>query len=255
MRALIGFIIGILGGCFGGLIGLGGGVVMIPLLTGIAGLTQHKAHGTSLVAIIFTAIVGAATYYRHGTVDWSAALMLAVTAILTARMGALYVSTLSEQKLKKAFGVFLLFISGLLLAKGLLPRSGDEPSLLVRVVVLLSTGAATGFLSGMMGVGGGTVMIPPMVILTGMPQHLAQGTSLLAMIPVSMTAAFTHYKLGNVATDLAPGVVAGALAGGYLGGTAANLLPEVYLKLLFALILGGTAVRFILTPKKKEAQK
>ena len=245
MRGILGLVIGASGGFFGGLVGLGGGVVMIPLMTMVARLTQHKAHGTSLMAIVFTAVVGAITYFMHGTVDWSAALMIAVGAIVTARFGALYAHSLPEKKLKKAFGFFLVITSGLLLAKSVLPESGHQPVFWVRLVVFLATGAATGFLSGMMGVGGGTVMIPPMVILAGMPQHLAQGTSLLAMVPVSITGALTHYRLGNVQTDLAPGLVVGAVMGGYLGGTAAHLLPDLYLKLIFAAVLVWIAVQYI----------
>ena len=245
MKAMIGFATGLSGGFFGGLVGLGGGVVMIPIMTGLVKLTQHKAHGTSLVAIIFTALVGSATYLYHGAADWKAALMLAVSAMVTARLGALYAHSLSEKNLKKAFGFLLIVVSALLLAKGVLPASDQEPALWARLLIFLTTGAGTGFLSGMMGVGGGTVMIPPMVILAGMPQHLAQGTSLLAMVPVSMIGALTHFRLGNVELDLAPGIVIGALLGGYLGGTSANLLPEFYLKLIFVLVLCAIAVQFI----------
>jgi uncharacterized membrane protein YfcA len=234
-----------LGGCFGGLVGFGGGAVMIPLMTGLAKLTQHKAHGTSLAAIIFTALVGAATYFLHGAVDWKIAAVLAVSAILTARFGALYAHSLPEKKLKKAFGLFLAVVSVLVIVKGLLPSTGHPPSFWVSLLIFLSTGAATGFLSGMMGVGGGTVMIPPMVILAGMPQHLAQGTSLLAMVPVSISGALTHYRLGNVQVDLVPGLVVGAVVGGYLGGTAANLLPDIYLKLIFSGVLVWLALKYI----------
>jgi len=245
MRVILGLVIGASGGFFGGLVGLGGGVVMIPLMTAVAKLTQHQAHGTSLMAIVFTAVVGSLTYYMHGTLDWGAAVMLAASAIVTARFGALYAHSLPEKKLKKAFGFFLVVTSALLLAKSVLPASSHQPVFWVRLTVFLATGAATGFLSGMMGVGGGTVMIPPMVILAGMPQHLAQGTSLLAMVPVSITGALTHYKLGNVQTDLAPGLVIGAVVGGYLGGTTAHLLPELYLKLIFAAVLVWIAVQYI----------
>ena len=79
---------------------------MIPLMTGLAKLSQHKAHGTSLAAIIFTALVGAVTYSLHGAVDWKIAAVLAVSAILFARFGALYAHSLPEKKLKKAFGLF-----------------------------------------------------------------------------------------------------------------------------------------------------
>lgn len=245
MRRVLGFVIGVLGGFFGGLVGLGGGIVMIPLMTGLAKLTQHKAHGTSLLAIVFTSLAGAATYYHHGAADWIVAVMLAVTAIVTARVGALYAHSLPEKKLKKAFGYFLVFVSISLLVKGFLPAAGQEPALWTRLLIFLATGAGTGFLSGMLGVGGGMVMIPPMVILAGMPQHLAQGTSLLAMVPVSVTGAWTHHRLGNVEADLALGLIAGALVGGYLGGTTANLLPDLYLKLIFATITIYMAWRYI----------
>ena len=234
-----------LGGCFGGLVGFGGGAVMIPLMTGLAKLTQHKAHGTSLAAIIFTALVGAATYFLHGAVDWKIAAVLAASAILTARFGALYAHSLPEKKLKKAFGLFLAVVSVLVIVKGLLPGADHPPSFWPSLLIFLSTGAATGFLSGMMGVGGGTLMIPPMVILAGMSQHLAQGTSLLAMVPVSISGALTHYRLGNVQVDLVPGLVVGAVVGGYIGGTAANLLPDIYLKLIFSAVLVWLGLKYI----------
>ncbi len=234
-----------LGGAFGGLVGFGGGAVMIPLMIWLAKLSQHKAHGTSLAAIIFTAVVGSGTYFLHGAVDWKIAAILAASASLFARFGALYAHSLSEKKLKKAFGIFLTVVSVLVIVKGLIPTPQHSPGFWVTLPIFLFTGALTGFLSGMMGVGGGTVMIPPMVILAGMSQHLAQGTSLLAMIPVSISGALTHYRLGNVETELLYGLVIGAMVGGYLGGTAANLLPDLYLKVIFAAVLIWLGLKFI----------
>ncbi len=234
-----------LGGCFGGLVGFGGGAVMIPLLTWLAKLSQHKAHGTSLAAIIFTALVGAVTYFLHGAVDWKVAAIVAASAILFARFGALYAHSLPEKKLKKAFGIFLAVISILVIVKGLLPSAVQPPGFWLNLLIFVLTGAATGFLSGMMGVGGGTIMIPPMVLLAGMSQHVAQGTSLLAMVPVSISGALTHYRLGNVETGIIRGLVAGAVVGGYLGGTAANLLPDLYLKVIFSAVMVWLGLKYI----------
>jgi uncharacterized protein len=235
-QALVGLAIGLAGGFFGGLAGLGGGVVMIPLMTAFAGLSQREAHGTSLVAIVFTAATGALTYFGHGFVDWWAALILAVSAIFFARLGAIYAHSLKEKHLKKGFGIFLICVSLLLISKGLLPGAAKEISLLPKTLVLLLTGIGTGFISGMMGVGGGSLMIPAMVIAVGMPQHLAQGTSLLAMIPIGVAGALTHYRLGNVQARLSLGLGAGRIAGGFFGATVANQLPDTYLKLIFALV-------------------
>ena len=121
-------LIGLAAGCFGGLVGLGGGVVMIPLMVGVAGLQQKQAHGTSLVALVFTGLVGAATYATKGQVDVVAAALLAVTATVTARFGARYAHVLPEWKLKRSFGAFLLVIAVILLARPWLGGAGAPPS-------------------------------------------------------------------------------------------------------------------------------
>jgi len=218
---------------------------MIPIMTWLGKLSQHKAHGTSLAAIIFTALVGAGTYFLHGAVDWKIAAILAASAIIFARFGALYAHSLPEKKLRRAFGLFLSIVSVLVIVRGLLPSAGQPPAFWVNLLVFLSTGAGAGFLAGMMGVGGGIVMVPPMVLLAGMSQHLAQGTSLLAMVPVSISGALTHHRLGNVQTDLVWGLLVGAGIGSYLGGTAANLLPELYLKLIFSGVLILMGLKYI----------
>ena len=243
-RGLAGLAIGLAGGFFGGLAGLGGGVVMIPMMTAFVGLSQRVAHGTSLVAIVFTGAVGSLTYFYHGSVDWAAALILAASAILFARAGALYANSMQERNLKRGFGILMICVSLLLLAKGILPEAGTT-SYWSKAIVLLLTGVGTGFVSGMMGVGGGTVMIPPMVILAGMPQHLAQGTSLLAMVPIGMIGAFTHYRLGSVRVYLALGLAAGGMVGSFLGASVAVMLPDFYLKAIFATVGIWMGVKYV----------
>lgn len=238
-------LIGLLGGFFGGLVGLGGGVIMIPLMGSLKKLTQHQAHGTSLVAVVFTGLAGAAAYLFHHAVDWRASVILALSATATARYGARFASALPEQKLKKTFGAFLLFVSVLILGKASLTSGGEGLAFWSWAVVLLLTGGGTGFLAGMMGVGGGTLMIPAMVLFAGMGQHTAQGSSLLAMIPVGISGALTHYRLGNVRTDMVLGLSAGAVVGSALGGAAANVLPELYLKYVFAVVLTWLGLRYL----------
>ncbi|WP_234554184.1 sulfite exporter TauE/SafE family protein [Thermus caliditerrae] len=237
------FVIGLLGGGFGGLVGLGGGTVMIPLMVGILRLSQHKAHGTSLVAVFFTGLMGAITYGLQGSLRLEAALLLAATAILTARLGARYAHSLAEKDLKRAFGLFLLFVAFLLLLKPYLAPVGLVRGTLAESFTLLLTGSFTGFLSGMMGVGGGTIMVPAMVLLLGMDQHTAQGTSLLAMVPASLVGAYTHHRLGNVESTLAMGLVPGVFLGTFLGGETAHFLPEGILRLVFTAVLLWTAWR------------
>jgi hypothetical protein len=241
------FLIGFFAGSFGGLVGLGGGVIMVPLMDGILKLPQLKAHGTSLVALVFTGITGAVTYALRGNVDVMASVLLASTAIFTARAGARYAHALPEWKLKKYFGIFMILITILLLMKPYLLSNagGAEVQIWVKVIVLLLTGVITGFLSGMMGVGGGTIMVPAMVLLAGFTQHTAQGSSLLAMVPSGGVGAHTHWRLGNVDTRVLVGLIPGILIGTFLGGSLAHFISEDTLRIIFAAVLVWTGIRYL----------
>jgi uncharacterized membrane protein YfcA len=250
------FLIGLFAGSFGGLVGLGGGVIMVPLMDGILKLPQLKAHGTSLVALVFTGITGAVTYALRGNVDVVASVLLASTAIFTARAGAHYANALPEWKLKKYFGIFMILITILLLMKPyLLSNAGAaEVQIWIKVIVLMLTGIVTGFLSGMMGVGGGTIMVPAMVLLAGFTQHTAQGSSLLAMVPSGGVGAHTHWRLGNVDTRVLVGLVPGILIGTFLGGSLAHFIPEDTLRVIFAAVLVWTGIRYLRasSPQKRK---
>jgi len=106
----------------------------------------------------------------------------------------------------------------------------------------------------MMGVGGGTIMVPVMVLLAGFSQHLAQGTSLLVMVPAGIVGAFTHWRLGNVNNKILYGLITGILAGTYLGGYLAHLIAEDILRLIFVTIMILLSFRYIKTGYPKEVE-
>lgn len=239
------FIIGLLAGIFGGIFGVGGGVVMIPLMVRVMHLGQLHAHGTSLAALVFVGIAGALTYGLKGSVDILSSVLLAATAIGTANAGARYAHALPEWKLKRAFGVFLLFVANLLFLKTYIPQLQFLVSGWVKVTVLLIAGVLTGFLSGMMGVGGGSIMVPAMVILVGLDQHTAQGSSLLTMVPTGVAGALTHFRLGNVRTNLLTGLIVGVFIGTYLGSQIAHFMQDSTLRAVFAAMLIWTSLRYI----------
>ena len=251
MDIFIGMIIGLLLGFFGGLVGLGGGIIMIPLMVGILKISQHMAHGTSLVGVFFTGLMGAITYSMNGFIELMPGLILAAAAIITARFGARYANSLPEWQLKRAFGYFLFFVVILFWLK---PYIGDfslSAATFAKVIILLCIGAFTGFLSGMMGVGGGTIMVPAMVIFAGMGQQVAQGVSLFAMIPSSAIGALTHHRNGNVQTKILPGLIVGILIGTFFGGSFAQVLPEIALRVVFSIVVIYTAIRNVRAKKPK----
>jgi len=252
---MAGLLLGLVAGFMGGLVGVGGGVIMTPLMTEILKFRQQEAQGTSLVAVVFTALAASCLYFLHGSVNIPFAILLAGLALCTVRLGASYGNLLPEYKLKRCYGVLLLFVAVLLLAKPYLPHILDESSpSWMRWSLLVIIGLSTGFISGMMGVGGGTFMVPMMVLFAGISQVVAQGISLLSMIPASALGAWTHWKMGNTRVEIIPGLIAGVLVGAYGGGSFAHRMPEQALRVAFALLLAYTALRYLRAKKPVPAQ-
>ena len=111
-------VIGIAGGILSGLLGVGGGVVMVPLLVLWAGYRQRDAHAASLGAIIPISIAGVLAYGAAGKVRWVDAVALAVGAIAGARVGAGLLARIDERLLKLVFGIFLVAVATVMAVRG-----------------------------------------------------------------------------------------------------------------------------------------
>jgi len=109
---------GLVGGFASGLTAIGGGTVMVPLLTGLMRLPQHRAHATSLVIVIFAALSAVSQYILRGEVDWPLAAALTVGGVVGAQLGARVMSALPELQLRFAFAVFLVVVGARLLVFG-----------------------------------------------------------------------------------------------------------------------------------------
>jgi uncharacterized protein len=241
------FLIGLTAGAFGGLLGLGGGSLMIPMMVVFLKVTQHKAHGTSLVALVFTGLASAVSYAFHHHVDVASSLILAVAALWPARFGAQCCRLMPEIGLKRSFGYFQISMAVLLVIKMYISPMAVPMAGWAKIATLLATGVATGFLSGLMGIGGGAIMIAAMVLLVGYDQHTAQGSALLAMIPAGAVGAFTHWRLKNVDTILLKGLIPGIILGALIGAAIAQFLPEAILRIVFAAVLILMGTRLIRT--------
>eukprot|EP00668_Euglena_longa_P003126 GGOE01003654.1.p1 GENE.GGOE01003654.1~~GGOE01003654.1.p1 ORF type:complete len:343 (+),score=52.73 GGOE01003654.1:97-1125(+) len=241
---------GFTAGTFGSAVGLGGGVLLVPLLVSM-GMQQARAHGTSLVSVTTTSIAGAYTYLTAGFVEPTAGALLALTAIPTAGLGAHFASKVHGALLKRFFGCWLLVASSLVLAKPYLPVLVDLTAVasVGGVQYWLSVGClglVAGFLSAFLGVGGGSLLVPCLA-LSGFPQHIAQGTALCSMVLPSMFGSTQHHLRGNVMWQVAPFLSLGALFGGVSGGFLAVLLPEHVLRGVFSSGLATIGLRYILS--------
>jgi hypothetical protein len=237
--------VGLISGLLSGLVGLGGGVVVVPLLVLRLKMLQLKAQGTSLIIVLFSAVAGTVIYSLNSSIDWNAALYLAAGSTVSIPLGIHYSHKLPEQMLKSCFGWLLLFLAAVLIFKPYLPFILYYPTEISRIFVLISIGLGTGFVSGLMGVGGGAITVSAMVLFAGMGQQEAQGSALLAMLPTAALGAYKYWKLGNIGTIFVPGILAGVALGTALGGGMAFLLPDHILRIFFALLLFSISVRYL----------
>lgn len=236
-----GTLAGFVAGLAGGLFGVGGGILLVPMLTGWFALTQHQAHGTSLAAIGATAIAGLVVYAAHGQVAWLTGAIMAVTSMLCAQLGARMAVRTSRAGLTKAFAIFLVLVATRMLWKA--PAGAGAPALegLAGAGVALGVGAAVGLLAGFMGVGGGILAVPALVFLFGTSQQTAQGTSLALILVTAPVGAIEHHRHGNVMPRLVPFLALGAVIGAPLASGLAVRLPQAVLARGFALFLIANA--------------
>ncbi|WP_232819163.1 sulfite exporter TauE/SafE family protein [Homoserinimonas sp. OAct 916] len=229
-------VIGVLVGFFSGLFGVGGGIILVPMLVGWLGFDQRRASGTSLAAILPTAVSGMITYAMQGSVDWIAGACLAIGAIGGSLLGTWLLSRIRQDILRWIFIAFIVLVAVRMFF--LVPNRAVELQFdLGEVVALLAVGFVTGTLSGLLGIGGGVVVVPSLMLLFGVGDVVAKGTSLLMMIPTSLTGTIANVRRGN--SDLRAALVIGCLSvpASIGGATLAGVLPPLLSSVLFGLLL------------------
>ena len=167
---------GFMAGLAGGLFGVGGGIILVPMLTAFFALSQHQAHGTSLAAIGATAIAGVIVYGLAGHVAWLPAALMSLASVFTARLGARLAARTSRERLTLFFAVFLLLVAARLLTRSATTAPEHVIAGPLELAAALGVGALVGLLAGFMGVGGGLIAVPALTLLFGMSQQTAQGT-------------------------------------------------------------------------------
>ncbi|HET9952004.1 MAG TPA: sulfite exporter TauE/SafE family protein [Candidatus Eisenbacteria bacterium] len=232
---------GALAGGLGGLMGVGGGIVLVPLLLYFLHQTQHEAQGTSLAFFIVTALVAAVPYIRAESVRWDLVGVLALGAVPGVMAGAAVAKRTPAARLRLWFGLAILATALRLL---LAPPAGlgGAPWALPWNVLL---GLGVGAFAGLLGVGGGIILVPALVLAQGFDQHLAQGVSLALIVPIGLVGAVSYARAGHTRLHVLPALFAGGALGGWLGATFAQSLRGPVLTRIFALFSIAVAVRMI----------
>jgi len=237
-------------GGFSSLLGVGGGIFMVPLLT-LAGYvpTIQQAAGTSIAGVVFTSISSTIAYVLRRAIDFRIGLILMPTTIIGAWCGARLTDVINAHWLSIGFGILLLYPVAMMI-QGKQPKEiglslhGQRKGIKLYVVGGL-IGLIAGTASGMFGIGGGTVMVPALAVFLGLDIVTAAATSLFVMVPSAMMGTYQHWVQGNVHPELALPLILGLIIGAQIGPRIGPHIPKRRLRQLFGVVLLYAAINMI----------
>ena len=252
LLVIFGFFIGILAS----MTGVGGGVFIVPILTFFYDFRVNSATGTSLTAIIFTAIASTINYARQKRIYYKTGLLLALTAAPGAYLGGWIAKITQEQLLGLIFGVFLILVATRMIVSLVRRKEADKTlpvktdAELVRsgkiIIIGVALGFFGGFASGLLGIGGGTLIVPIMAFALGMPIHLATATSMFTMIFTATSGVAEYYQAGLVNFPIALLFAAGTVVGAQVGAYTSNKISNRNLTVIFSIMLIVAGANMIL---------
>lgn len=256
-------LVGLTAGTLGSLMGLGGGIIVVPalmILSGFVsilyGVTPQVAVGTSLLIMIFTGLSATLAYIKQKTVDLKSGWLFFSGSGPGALVGVYFNNGIDPKLFLIFFGSFIIFISFVLMIrkylkplkltkKGIKREYTNEEGELVEYgyhpVVAISIAFFVGLCSGLFGIGGGSIMVPAMILLFGFPPHRAVATSMFMIFLSAIISSITHISLGNINWLYAIALVPGAWIGGIMGAAInRRLQSETVVRILriFLIIIG-----------------
>jgi uncharacterized membrane protein YfcA len=249
---------GAFAGVFGSLLGLGGGVLIVPLLTLGFGLPLRDAVGVSLVCVIMTSSAAAGVYLERHTANLRLGMSLELFTAIGALLGGSIAFLLDERLLSLLFAILLAYVAVTMLRAGRRalsePPAGEMTDAAAAVDAMPDKGLAigvvgsfgAGIVSALLGVGGGIIKVPLMHLAMGLPLRVATATSNL-MIGITAAASAVIYALnGGIDPYVAGPTAIGVFLGASAGSRIAHRIQLRYLRLLFVVVLGYTAIQMLI---------
>ena len=239
MNLLILVGLGLFSGLLAGILGIGGGTVLVPIIKSL-GYTPVQAVATSSLAIIMTSFSGSLQNWRAGNLNLRRVVLLGLPSLLTAQLGVKLASEIAPHILLTSFASFLLFNIFLSQLRKKVVSKGDRQEQLLDNPLLarLFTGGTAGFLAGLFGIGGGVILVPLQMVLLGEKIKTAIQTSLGVIVITSISACIGHASRGNILWM--PGIILGS--GGLIGAQISTRflpkLPDKFVVTSFNVLLG-----------------
>ncbi|MEI7675210.1 MAG: sulfite exporter TauE/SafE family protein [Bacteroidales bacterium] len=249
------FIVGLLAGVMSGMFGIGGGIVMVPMLIAVFGMGMLDANATSLAAMLLpVGVLGVINYYKAGLINLKHSLWLSVGLFAGSFAGAALAISIDVSILAKLYAVFLLYVAvGYLNIPKLIAKYTNKPNQAQRQEhgekteyafwLYIAVGILAGVIAGMFGKGGGLVIVPILIKFFRYDTKAATATSLAALqLPVGLPSVIVYAQLGHLNILYAALMAVGIVAGVFFGSKLALNIPAASFKKVYAIFLMGVAV-------------
>jgi uncharacterized membrane protein YfcA len=252
---IFGFLIGIIAA----LTGIGGGAFIVSLLVLVYAFAPQNAIGTSLTAIIFTAVAATLNYSRQKRIYYRTGLVLTAATVPGASFGAYLTTILPPRLLGIILGVMLIPIAVIIMLGSSRRRSATETNSYVNAKSDIELVRATrvmlisiclcflgGLCSGLLGIGGGVLIVPIMTLTMGMSIHVATATSMFTMIFTTISGVTQHYLANHIAFETALQLALGTVLGAQVGAFMSKRISSRSLRIFFGIMLIVASIQMIL---------
>lgn len=270
MEWIVLLFVGVIAGTIGSLVGLGGGIVVVPVLLSIGtyistftNVSPQVAVGTSLLVVVFTGLSSTLTYLKYKKVDYRSGLIFFIGSGPGGIVGAYVNKLFHTGSFSIWFGVFMVFISFILMIKEKLPQrkqhgnwktitrsyigeNNETHYYAFQPVLAIAISFLVGFMSGLFGIGGGALMVPAMMLLFMFPPHIAVATSMFIIFLSSSISSITHISMGNINWAYAAVLIPGAWIGGRIGSILNTKLKGKMVVNLLRIVLIIVGLKLIL---------
>ena len=248
-KILVGFLVGTLIG----MTGLGGGVLLLPILIFGLRVPAIVAVGSDAVFNFFTKIPASLVHLKKGTVRRKVVLALAVGSVPGSTVGVIYLTYLRRvygagvnDVIKLAIGILLVIIPLLLMFQTRIEeRMVNRPPTLKSFAGMTIIGLCSGFLVGMTSVGSGSIIMMMLLLFYSYPPKVNVGTDIVHAVVLTGVTGLLHFRLGNVDSHLVTSLLIGSIPGGLLGSYLSTRVPVLWLRRILCFILFVTGTRMI----------
>lgn len=215
------------------MLGVGGGIILVPVLISFFGVDAIHARTASLVAVCVTSMAGSLVYLREGETDLVSASYLQLPTAIGAVIGALIGGRLNDEVIRFLFAITVVLVA----IRMLLPQRAESVSGQKSWMYAGLACVGGGLLSSLLGVGGGIVFVPVLVLLLSLPQRTASATSTYLIGLTAAASALIYFKQGQMDAGLAIPTALGILVGAQVGARLSGLVRGDYLRRAFAVLM------------------